>query len=120
PWANFYYPVNIFPFTDIAQSDSETGRRDGLLSHALKESFWPKIMYTNSSYDYWGRVASLFHMTIDGKEDLTLLPNVRAYLFASAQHGPAAFPPPRASGQQMSNPLEYRWVSRKLLVSMNR
>jgi hypothetical protein len=120
PWANFLYPVNIFPFTDATQLDPETGHRDGLLTHRLKEQFWPKIMYTNSSYEYWGRVASPFHTTIDGKEDLTLLPNVRAYLFAGAQHGPAAFPPPRNVGQQMSNPLEYRWSMRKLLVSMNR
>ena len=120
PWANFLYPVNIFPFTDAAQLDPETGQRDGLLTHRMKDEFWPKIMYTNSSYEYWGRVASPFHTTIDGKEDLSLLPNVRAYLFAGAQHGPAAFPPPRSVGQQMSNPLEYRWSMRKLLVTMNR
>jgi hypothetical protein len=119
PWANFLYPVNVFPFTDAPQLDPETGRRDGLLTHRLKEQFWPKIMYTNSSYEYWGRVASPFQTTIDGKEDIALLPNVRAYLFAGAQHGPAAFPPPRTIGQQMNNPLEYRWSMRKLLLSMN-
>jgi hypothetical protein len=120
PWANFLYPVNIFPFTDAAQLDTETGRRDGLLSHATKQQFWPKIIYTNSSYEYWGRVASMFHTTIDGKEDISLMPNVRAYLFAGAQHGPASFPPPRSVGQQLNNPLDYRWAMRKLLVSMNR
>src|SRR5262249_40969212 len=77
-----------------------------------------KIMYTNSSYEYWGRVASLFHTTMDGKEDVSLMPNVRAYLFAGAQHGPAAFPPPRTIGQQLNNPLEYRWAMRRLLLSM--
>jgi alpha/beta hydrolase family protein len=120
PWANFLYPVNVFPFTDAAQLDPETGRRDGMLTHHMKEQFWPKIMYTNSSYEYWGRVASLFHTTIDGKEDVSMLTNVRAYVFASAQHGPAAFPPPRTIGQQLNNPLEYRWSMRKLLLSMNR
>ena len=120
PWANFLYPVNVFPFSDTEQLDPETGRRDGLLTHRMKEQFWPKIMYTNSSYEYWGRVASPLHTTIDGKEDFSLPPNVRAYLFAGAQHGPSPFPPPRTVGQQMSNPLEYRWSMRKLLVSMNR
>jgi hypothetical protein len=120
PWSNFLYPVNVFPFTDALQAEPETGRRDGLLTHRIKEQFYPKIMYTNSSYEYWGRVASLYHTTIDGKEDVRLMSNVRAYLFAGAQHGPAAFPPPRTVGQQMSNPLEYRWSMRKLLVSMNR
>jgi hypothetical protein len=120
PWANFLYPVNIFPFTDAEQQDPETGRRDGLLTHGMKQQFWPKIMYTNSSYEYWGRIGSLFHTTIDGKEDVSLMPNVRAYTFAGAQHGPAAWPPPRTIGQQMSNPLEYRWAMRQLLLSMNR
>ncbi len=32
----------------------------------------------------------------------------------------AAFPPTRSIGQQMNNPLDYRWVMRSLLVSMNR
>ena len=120
PWANFLYPVNVFPFTDAAQLDPETRERDGMLTHRMKEQFWPKIMYTNSSYEYWGRVASLFHTTVDGKEDVSMLTNVRAYLFAGAQHGPAAFPPPRTIGQQLNNPLEYRWSMRKLLLSMNR
>jgi hypothetical protein len=120
PWANFLYPVNIFPFTDALQAEPETGRRDGMLFHHIKEQFYPKIMYTNSSYEYWGRVASLFHTTIDGKEDVRMMPTVRAYLFAGAQHGPAAFPPPRTVGQQLNNPLEYRWSMRKLLLSMNR
>jgi hypothetical protein len=120
PWANFLYPVNVFPFTDAAQLDPETRERDGMLTHRMKEQFRPKIMYTNSSYEYWGRVASLFHTTVDGKEDVSMLTNVRAYLFAGAQHGPAAFPPPRTIGQQLNNPLEYRWSMRKLLLSMNR
>jgi hypothetical protein len=32
----------------------------------------------------------------------------------------AAFPPARSIGQQMNNPLDYRWVMRSLLVQMNR
>jgi len=120
PWANFLYPVNIFPFTDALQAEPDTGRREGVLFHRIKEQFYPKIIYTNSSYEYWGRVASLSHTTIDGKEDVRMMPNVRAYLFAGAQHGPAAFPPPRTVGQQLNNPLEYRWSMRKLLLSMNR
>jgi len=120
PWSNFFYPVNIFPFTDGAQLDPETGRRDGVLTHGTKEQFQPKIIYTNSSYEYWGRAASLLHTTIDGKEDAQLMSNVRAYLLTGGQHGVAAFPPQRTSGQQLSDPLDYRWAQRKLLVSMNR
>ena len=46
--------------------------RDGLLTHATKPAFQPKVFYTNSSYEYWGRAASLFHTTVDGKKDAPL------------------------------------------------
>jgi hypothetical protein len=36
PFASFFYPVDIFPFTDVEQLDPETGRRDGLLTHNMK------------------------------------------------------------------------------------
>lgn len=120
PYLNFFYPTDIFPFTDAEQHDPETGATDGLLTHATKPAFQPNIFYTNTSYEYWGRAASLYHTTIDGTKDARLPPNVRGYLLAAGQHGVAAFPPSRSIGQQLNNPLDYRWAMRNLLVSMNR
>jgi Alpha/beta hydrolase domain len=120
PFSSFFYPVDIFPFTDIEQLDPETGRRDGLLTHNMKPQFMPKVMYTNSSHEYWGRAASLYTTTIDGKEDAAMMSNVRAYLYTGGTHGVAAFPPTRGAGQQLNNPLDYRWAARKLLVALNR
>ncbi|HUF71132.1 MAG TPA: alpha/beta hydrolase domain-containing protein, partial [Longimicrobiales bacterium] len=120
PYLNFFYPTDIFPFTDGEQRDPVTGVTDGLLTHATKPAFQPNIFYTNSSYEYWGRAASLYHTTIDGTLDARLPPNVRGYLLAAGQHGVAAFPPSRTIGQQLNNPLDYRWVMRALLLSMNR
>ncbi|MDO8793413.1 MAG: alpha/beta hydrolase domain-containing protein [Vicinamibacterales bacterium] len=120
PHLNFFYPTDIFPFTDSEQHDPETGATDGLLTHATKPAFQPNIFYTNTSYEYWGRAASLYHTTIDGTKDARLPPNVRGYLLAAGQHGVAAFPPSRSIGQQLNNPLDYRWAMRNLLVSMNR
>jgi hypothetical protein len=120
PFINFLYPTDIFPFTDAPQRDPETGVTDGLLSHALEPEMQPKIFYTNSSYEYWGRAASLYHTTVDGRADVDLPANVRGYLLSAGQHGVAAFPPSRSIGQQMNNPLDYRWVMRTLLLSMNR
>lgn len=117
---NFLYPTDIFPFTDEPQTDPETGITDGILSHATKPEFRPEVFYTNSSYEYWGRAASLIHTTIDGRGDAQLPPNVHVYLLAAGQHGVAAFPPTRTIGQQMNNPLDYRWAMRALLVAMNR
>jgi len=119
PYLNKLYPTDIFPFTDVAQTDTETGMRDGLLDR-VQPAFMPKIFYTNSSYEYWGRAASLIHTTIDGSEDSPLMDNVRIYSFAGGQHGPGSFPPVQRVGQQLSNPNDYSWFMRSLLLAMNR
>lgn len=120
PFINFFYPTDIFPFTDDPQRDPESGIVDGLLTHSGKPQFQPKVFYTNTSYEYWGRAASLFHTTVDGQKDMPLPANVRGYLLSAGQHGVATFPPTRTIGQQMNNPLDYRWVMRTLLMSMHR
>ena len=119
PFLNKLYPSDIFPFTDVEQNDPETGIRDGLLV-SVEPQFLPKVFYTNSSYEYWGRAASLIHTTIDGLEDIPLMENVRIYSFAGGQHGPGRFPPVQTSGQQLSNPNDYSWFMRSLLVAMDK
>lgn len=119
PFLNKLYPSDIFPFTDVVQHDPETDMRDGLLA-GIQPGHMPKVFYTNSSYEYWGRAASLIHTTIDGAADAPLLDNVRIYSFAGGQHGPGRFPPRRTSGQQPSNPNDYSWFLRPLLLAMDR
>lgn len=119
PYLNFLYPTDIFPFTDLPQRDPETGAMDGLLSHAARPAFQPNVFYTNTSYEYWGRAASLIHTTVDGKADAPLPESVRVYLLAAGQHGVAGFPPSQTIGQQPNNPLDYRWIMRRLLVAMH-
>lgn len=85
PYANFFYPTDLFPFTSSAQRDPVTGWNEGLLDN-VDPTFRPKIFYTNSGYEYWGRAASLIHTTPDGKNDVTPLENERIYHLASAQH----------------------------------
>ncbi len=119
PYMNFLHPTDIFPFTDKAQRDPETGREDGILTHKLDRKFWPKIFYTNSSYEYWGRAASLIHTDISGTRDMELYDNVRVFLFSGTQHGPASFPPSVSIGQQKANPLHFGWAMRALLRAMN-
>jgi hypothetical protein len=120
PYLNFFYPTDIFPFSDVEQRDPETGVVDGILTHATKPAFQPEVFYTNSSYEYWGRAASLIHTTVDGKLDVRLPPNVHVYLLSAGQHGVAGFPPSRSIGQQANNPLDYRWAMRALLTAMNK
>src|SRR5262245_41026631 len=120
PFMNCFYPTDIFPFTDLEQTDPETQQTGGILSRAAKENVVPKIFYTNSSYEYYGRAASLVHTSLDGVQDAPLSKDTRVYLFAGGQHGPAGFPPPREKTQQMANPNDFRWSMRALLLALNR
>ncbi len=121
PYLNFFYPTDIFPFSDKTQSDPVSGLTDGLLKHYDDSpELLPKIFYTNSSYEYWGRAASLVHTTIDGKRDIELPENVRFYHFAGSQHGPTSFPPRVGIGQQRSNPMDFRWSMRALVLALDR
>ncbi|HTM50986.1 MAG TPA: alpha/beta hydrolase domain-containing protein [Bryobacteraceae bacterium] len=119
PFMNLLYPTDIFPFTDVSQTDPETGISDGILARVEHAKVAPKIFYTNSSYEYWGRAAALIHTLIDGKKDAPIPANTRIYFFAGGQHGPAAYPPVRAATQNLPNPNPYTWSMRALLVAMD-
>jgi len=117
PFLNNFYPTDIFPFTDLPETDPETGVTDSIQGHSKHT---PKIFYSNSSYEYWGRAASLISTTIDGKGDAKIPDNVRIYQFTGGQHGPAPFPPTRIIGQQLNSPNDYRFGMRALLTAMDR
>ena len=119
PFQNTLTPVDIFPFTDLEQTDPQTGAKDGLLTHSLPPEFWPKIFYMNSEYEYYGRAASLVHITLDGTGDAKLAPSTRIYMFSGGQHGPAQFPPARRGTQNLPNPNPYTWTFRALLAAMD-
>jgi hypothetical protein len=118
PFINFYYPTDIFPFTSVAQTDPVTGVTDGMLS-SVPEEFMPKVYNSFSSYEYWGRAASLMHTTVDGRRDAPMMENERVYHFAGAQHLPTEFPPQIENGQQPNNPNDFSWMMRALLLAMN-
>ena len=116
--------VGTFPYSDRAQRDPVTGATEGLLENDRARRHQPKLLLVNSSVEYWidtGRAAALVHTTPDGARDAALGDNVRAYLFAGAQHTPGAFPPPNGGrGEQRANPLDYSLSLRALLVSLDR
>lgn len=120
PFSNFFYPTDIFPFTGRAQTDPVTGETDGLLIHFARPDLCPKIFYTNSSYEYWGRASSLIHTTVDGTRDVEFMDQVRHYHFSGSQHGVGPFPPSRTRGQQLNNPLDFNWSMRALLLALDR
>lgn len=88
----FFYPTDLYPFASLPARDPVTGREEGLLDQLAPEAR-PKIMVTNTGYEYWGRAASLIHTTPDGARDLSPAPQERIYHLASAQHFVGRWPP---------------------------
>lgn len=126
PMSSLFFPTDLFPFTDLPEEDPEAGVVAGLLDAASKSHTTPKIFYTNTSYEYWGRAASLIHTTADGKKDARLAPGTRVYFLAGLQHFSGAFPPqksvpgnPDYTGQQPQNPNPIQWYWRALITDMD-
>jgi Alpha/beta hydrolase domain len=126
PMSSIFFPTDLFPFTDLPEVDPVTGARAGLLDAPAKSHTAPKIFFTNTSYEYWGRAASLIHTSPDGTQDVELGSNVRVYLLAGLQHFSAVFPPqkttagnPDYTAQQRHNPNPVQWFWRALITDMD-
>lgn len=115
----FLYPTDIYPFSDLPQRDPETGLEEGLLDHLRQDDAVPKIFFTNTGYEYWGRNAALIHTSLDGGRDLELGPEVRSYHFASTQHFVEPFPPRPVGTRHPGNPADFLWSLRALLLAMD-
>jgi hypothetical protein len=92
PYINVFYPTDVFPFTDTDETDPVTGKTAGLLDRARAARVQPKVFFTNDSSEYWGRAASLIHITADGKRDAPISPDTRIYFMAGVQHFPRSLP----------------------------
>jgi hypothetical protein len=106
--------------------DPASGERAGLLDAAAKSHTAPKIFFSNTSYEYWGRAASLVHTSADGTKDVAIGTNVRVYFLAGLQHFSDAFPPqkttpnnPDYTSQQRHNPNPIQWYWRALITDMD-
>jgi hypothetical protein len=123
PTSSLLFPTDIFPFTDEPESDPLTHASAGLLDRARAERTVPKIFFSNTSYEYWGRVASLIHTTADGKRDMRISDEVRIYHFAGLQHFSGPFPPAKGAGdllgQQPQSPLAIRYFWRAMIANMD-
>jgi hypothetical protein len=122
PMSSIDWPTDIFPFTDLPEADPANPQNGklGLLDAATQEHVVPKIFFSHTSYEYWGRAASLIHTTADGKADAPISPDVRIYYYSGLQHYSVAFPPQRsADGQQLPSPLPIRWFWRAMIANMD-
>ena len=120
PFRDLLYPSDLFPHSDATQRNPVVGKSGSLLARATKSGVVPKVMYTNSAYEYFGAAASLIHASLDGTRDLTIPETTRIYTFASSEHGGSRFPPSHRSGQNPRNPNDHRWLLRALLSALDR
>jgi hypothetical protein len=122
PTSSVFFPTDVFPFTDQPETDSVTQEQGGLLDGAASGTI-PKIFFSNTSYEYWGRAAALIHVTADGKRDAAISPNVRVYHFTGLQHFSGPFPPAKGKGdlfgQQPQSPLPIRYFWRAMITNMD-
>jgi len=116
---------HLFPFADEPQSDPYTAERAGLLDKLRERDVMPRVMYTDTSSEYWRGDAGLAHTTLADDGDVDLPGDVRRYLFASTQHGPGLLPYADRSifgshGSNFFNAVDYRPLFRAALENLRR
>jgi hypothetical protein len=123
PTSSVDFPTDLFPFTDLPETDPVSGKRAGLLQRAAAEGVVPRIFLSNTSYEYWGRAAALIHVSADGQRDAALSPQVRVYHFTGLQHFSGPYPPERGPGdllgQRPESPLPIRFFWRAMISNMD-
>lgn len=129
PTSSVDFPTDLFPFTDLPEQDPVSGRRAGLLDRTAAEHVVPRIFFSNTSYEYWGRAAALIHVSADGRRDVAISPRVRIYHFTGLQHFSGPYPPVLGSldphhstdllGQEPESPLPIRYFWRAMIRNMD-
>ena len=119
----------MFPFTDKIQTDPLTQNSGSLLSVLRKNASLPKIMFVNTSSEYWRGDAALIHTNLENKMDADEDKEIRRYHFAGTQHGSGTFPPMDKivnkdgdvfRGQIPFNAVDYNPLLRALLVNLDK
>lgn len=110
----------FFPLSPATQNDPVTGQTGSTLDRARTAGHVPKMLFTQSSTEYWSRADSLLHTDVTGTKDVILPDEVRVYLVAGSQHlgGGEATP---GKSQQPRNTLDDRGpVQRAMLVALEK
>ena len=119
-------PNNLFPYSDVEQTDPETDRTGGLLARLAAQGKMPKVMHTYTSSEYWGGHGAMVHIDVTGSRDLDIPESIRVYHFGGTQHPVGTFPPQDTDarqgyrGQHPFNWTDYRPLLRAALVNLDR
>jgi hypothetical protein len=116
------YPGAEFPFAYASATDPLTGRTQGILDRCTATMTCPKIVHAATALEMWELRQSLGFTDPLGMKDIEEPANVRSYIMASTQHGPAQLPLPAkepfGACQQQPNPNPYSWTMRALLTHL--
>ena len=114
------YPAYDFPFTYGRQADPLTHRTGGLFDRCAATDTCPRVFHVATSLEMWEGRQSLGLTDPLGLSDAVDPPDVRTYLMASTQHGPAPLPlasrAPFGNCQQQPNPNPQIWTMRALMT----
>lgn len=112
------YPTDWFPFSTTKTTDPVTKETASIIDRVDAIGQVPKLFMVNGASEYWARGASLSHVSVDGAVDIKPSDSTRVYFMAGAQHNPN-----RGGDRGMfaacRNPLDYRPLSRALLLQLD-
>ncbi len=121
-----YSNPQLFPASDVRMKDPVSGKEAGLLdAMSAKGQTIPKIMFINTSAEYWRGDAALIHLNLENMTDLPESVSVRRYHFSGAQHVPGSLPLKEVRdsdgirGQLPFNILDYSPLLRSALTNLN-
>ena len=120
-----YIIPELFPFADTELADPVTGDTGSLIARMEERGSVPKIMFTNTSAEYWRGDAALIHTNFAEMRDADESENARRYHFAGTMHGSGTFPPQTIrvmdglKGQLPYNAVDYAPIQRALLTALD-
>ncbi|MFZ9014540.1 MAG: alpha/beta hydrolase domain-containing protein [Alphaproteobacteria bacterium] len=122
-----YVLPGSFPCSDSTQIDPVTGNQGSLLEQINKNGNLPKIIFSNTSAEYWRGDAALTHTELSVQIDLPEDTNyVRRYHYSGTQHGIGAIPLQfiRSTdgwyGQQRFSCMDYSPLHRAILHNLDK
>ncbi|HLZ69469.1 MAG TPA: alpha/beta hydrolase domain-containing protein [Dehalococcoidia bacterium] len=119
-------PGYLPPFLDGEQPDAAGGAEAGLLGCQRALGGVPKIIYANTSAEYWGFAGgSLLHTDAAGTRDVEPPAEVRIYAYAGTQHAPGRLALMRSSlifapAGNLFNAVDQSPLMRAALVNLDR
>src|SRR5262249_51957632 len=113
------YATDYFPFTTRVEQDPASGVHASVLDAARTLRAVPKLVYVNTSAEYWNRAASLIHTDPEGKHDAGVDASARVYLIAGAQHY-AGRARNRGIYANCVNPMNHYREMRAILLALDR